>query len=104
MAKRTYITTPIYYVNSVPHVGHALTMLACDVTKRFARQRGEEVVFLTGTDENGLKVLEAAQAAGAAPQARRFAMLPICSTSSTTYSSEPPATSTESASRRSSPA
>ncbi len=69
MAKRTYITTPIYYVNSVPHVGHALTMLACDVTKRFARQRGEEVVFLTGTDENGLKVLEAAQAAGEDPQA-----------------------------------
>ncbi len=69
MAKRTYITTPIYYVNSTPHVGHALTMLVCDATKRYRRMRGEEVVFLTGTDENGLKVKEAAEAAGEDPMA-----------------------------------
>ncbi|MBS1704741.1 MAG: methionine--tRNA ligase [Armatimonadetes bacterium] len=67
MAKTTYITTPIYYVNSVPHVGHALTMLVCDVTKRYRQMRGEKVVFLTGTDENGLKVYEAAVAAGEDP-------------------------------------
>ena len=55
MAKRFYITTPIYYVNAVPHVGHALTTLVCDVTKRWHKMRGEEVFFLTGTDENGLR-------------------------------------------------
>lgn len=67
MPKKTYITTPIYYVNSVPHVGHLLTMLVCDVAKRFHKMLGEEVVFLTGTDENGLKVYEAALQAGEDP-------------------------------------
>lgn len=67
MPKSFYLTTPIYYVNSVPHVGHVLTMLACDVTKRFREMRGEKVTFLTGTDENGLKVFEAAQAASEDP-------------------------------------
>jgi len=67
--KKYYITTPIYYVNSVPHVGHALTMLVSDVTKRYQQMQGREVVFLTGTDENGLKILEAAKAAGETPQA-----------------------------------
>lgn len=69
MAKLTYVTTPIYYVNSVPHVGHALTMLVCDVFKRYRRMCGSEVRFLTGTDENGLKVYEAAVAAGEDPMA-----------------------------------
>lgn len=69
MAKRFYVTTPIYYVNSTPHVGHALTMMACDVEKRYRELRGEEACFLTGTDENGLKVLEAAEQAGEEPQA-----------------------------------
>lgn len=69
MAKTIYLTTPIYYVNSVPHVGHALTMLVCDVAKRYHAMRGEPVRFLTGTDENGLKVLEAAREAGEEPQA-----------------------------------
>ncbi len=68
MAKRYYITTPIYYVNSVPHIGTALTTLASDVTARFQRMRGSEVHFLTGTDENAIKVAEAAQAAGKSPQ------------------------------------
>lgn len=67
MSKRHYVTTPIYYVNSVPHVGHALTMLCCDISKRYRQLHGEEVVFLTGTDENGLKVYEAALAAGEDP-------------------------------------
>ncbi|MCA0359715.1 MAG: methionine--tRNA ligase [Armatimonadetes bacterium] len=69
MAKRYYVTTPIYYVNSIPHVGHALTMLACDVCKRYAEMQGQEASFLTGTDENGLKVMEAAAAAGESPMA-----------------------------------
>lgn len=65
--KRYYITTPIYYVNSVPHVGHALTMFVCDATRRYRRMRGDDAYFLTGTDENGTKVLEAAQSAGKDP-------------------------------------
>lgn len=69
MSKRYYVTTPIYYVNAVPHVGHALTTLVCDVTKRWHKMRGEDVYFLTGTDENGLKVMEAAEKAGETPQA-----------------------------------
>lgn len=69
MSKRYYVTTPIYYVNSVPHVGHVLTMLCCDICKRFESMKGAETYFLTGTDENGLKVLEAAKDAGEDPQA-----------------------------------
>lgn len=63
------ITTPIYYVNSVPHIGTALTTLAADVNARYRRMHGEEVHFLTGTDENATKVAEAAEAAGKEPQA-----------------------------------
>jgi methionyl-tRNA synthetase len=69
MPKRFYVTTPIYYVNSVPHVGHALTTVVCDATKRWHQMRGEDAYFLTGTDENGLKILEAAEQAGESPQA-----------------------------------
>lgn len=69
MSKRFYITTPIYYVNSVPHIGTALTTLASDVTARYRTMRGDRVTFLTGTDENGTKVMEAAQRAGKDPQA-----------------------------------
>lgn len=69
MGKQYYVTTPIYYVNSVPHVGHMLTMLCCDICKRYKQMQGEEAYFLTGTDENGLKVLEAAEKAGEDPQA-----------------------------------
>jgi methionyl-tRNA synthetase len=64
-----YITTPIYYVNDAPHIGHAYTTLACDVLARFMRLDGYEVNFLTGTDEHGQKVEKSAQAAGMAPQA-----------------------------------
>ncbi|MBM3507395.1 MAG: methionine--tRNA ligase [Alphaproteobacteria bacterium] len=68
MAERFYITTPIYYVNDVPHIGHAYTTLACDVMARFMRLEGREVMFLTGTDEHGQKVEKAAAAAGDKPQ------------------------------------
>ena len=64
-----YITTPIYYVNDVPHIGHAYTTLACDVLARFMRLDGRDVKFLTGTDEHGQKVEKSAQAAGVDPQA-----------------------------------
>ena len=66
--KRYYITTPIYYVNDLPHIGHAYTTLACDVTARFKRLDGYDVFFLTGTDEHGQKVEKSAAAAGVDPQ------------------------------------
>ncbi len=68
MSRRYYITTPIYYVNSVPHIGTALTTVAADVNARYQRMRGREVFFLTGTDENATKVAEAAEAAGKTPK------------------------------------
>ncbi len=64
-----YITTPIYYVNDAPHIGHAYTTLACDVLARFKRLDGYRVHFLTGTDEHGQKVEKAAADAGTDPQA-----------------------------------
>lgn len=63
-----YITTPIYYVNDKPHIGHAYTTLACDVLARFMRLDGCKVTFLTGTDEHGQKVEKSARAAGKEPQ------------------------------------
>ena len=63
-----YISTPIYYVNDVPHIGHAYTTLACDVLARFKRLDGFDVMFLTGTDEHGQKVEKSAQAGGLKPQ------------------------------------
>jgi len=67
--KPFYITTPIYYVNDSPHIGHAYTTLACDVLARFKRLDGYLVKFLTGTDEHGQKVEKSAQAKGVDPQA-----------------------------------
>jgi methionyl-tRNA synthetase len=63
-----YITTPIYYVNGEPHHGHAYTTVAADVLARHHRQRGEDVFFLTGTDEHGTKVAQAAEERGLTPQ------------------------------------
>ncbi len=63
-----YITTPIYYVNDVPHIGHAYTTIAADVLARYWRLRGREVFFLTGLDEHGQKVQQAAAKAGVDPQ------------------------------------
>jgi methionyl-tRNA synthetase len=63
-----FITTPIYYVNDLPHLGHAYTTVACDVLARFTRLDGRRVRFLTGTDEHGQKVEQSARAAGISPQ------------------------------------
>jgi methionyl-tRNA synthetase len=67
MDKTFYVTTPIYYVNDVPHIGHAYTTLACDVLARYKRAHGYKVAFLTGTDEHGQKVETAAKANGETP-------------------------------------
>ncbi|HSD48974.1 MAG TPA: methionine--tRNA ligase [Actinomycetota bacterium] len=64
-----YITTPIYYPNDVPHIGHAYTSVAVDFIARYHRLRGEQVFHLTGVDEHGLKLQRAAEAAGMDPQA-----------------------------------
>ncbi len=78
-----YVTTPIYYVNAQPHLGHAYTTIAADILARHMRARGEDVFFLTGTDEHGEPVALAAEAEGVSPQeladrnAERFrALLP----------------------------
>ena len=63
-----YITTPIYYPNDVPHIGHAYNAVANDFIARYHRLRGEEVFHLTGTDEHGLKIQRAAEGAGVSPQ------------------------------------
>ena len=106
-----YVTTPIYYVNAEPHLGHAYATIAADVLARHHRQRGEDVFFLTGTDEHGEPVADAAHALGdrarrswptATPSAsgrwRRSSARP------TTSSSAPPTRSTKPRSRRSSSA
>jgi methionyl-tRNA synthetase len=67
--KSFYLTTPIYYVNDAPHIGHAYTTVAGDVLTRWHRQRGESVWFLTGTDEHGQKVMRTADENKVAPQA-----------------------------------
>jgi methionyl-tRNA synthetase len=68
MSKKFYITTPIYYVNARPHIGHAYTTIACDTIARRQRMLGCDTYFLTGTDEHGQKIERAAQAAGKTPQ------------------------------------
>jgi len=68
MSKTFYITTPIYYVNAHPHIGHAYTTIACDTIARRHRMLGDDTWFLTGTDEHGQKIERAAQAAGKTPQ------------------------------------
>jgi methionyl-tRNA synthetase len=68
MSKRYYVTTPIYYVNGAPHIGHAYTSIAADVMARWKRLDGFDVFFLTGTDEHGQKVEKAARDAGMDPQ------------------------------------
>ena len=69
MTRKFYITTPIYYVNARPHIGHAYTTIACDTIARRQRLLGADTFFLTGTDEHGQKIERAAQAAGKTPQA-----------------------------------
>lgn len=67
MAKKFYITTPIFYVNDLLHIGHAYCTIACDVVARFKRWLGDEVLFLTGTDEHGQKIAQAASLKGKTP-------------------------------------
>ena len=61
MSKKFYITTPVYYVNDAPHIGHTYTTVAADVLARWHRSIGEETFFLTGTDEHGAKIEEKAR-------------------------------------------
>src|ERR1700716_2232231 len=79
-----YVTTPIYYVNAAPHLGHAYTTIGADILARHMRQRGEDVFFLTGTDEHGEPVALAAEREGVSPReladrnAARFqALMPL---------------------------
>ena len=66
--EKFYLTTPIYYVNDVPHIGHAYTTIAADVLARYKRLAGYEVFFLTGTDEHGIKIERSARERGVSPQ------------------------------------
>src|SRR5690348_6760553 len=68
MSKKFYITTPIYYVNARPHIGHAYTTIACDAVARRQRMLGSDTFFLTGTDEHGQKIERATQGTGKTPQ------------------------------------
>jgi methionyl-tRNA synthetase len=66
--EKILITTPIYYVNDKPHIGHAYTTLAADVLTRFFRLQKKEIFFLTGTDEHGAKIAETAEKLGITPK------------------------------------
>jgi methionyl-tRNA synthetase len=68
MAQKFYVTTPIYYINDVPHIGHTSTTIAADIVARYHKVLGEDVFFLTGTDEHGAKVAEAAEKQGLPPK------------------------------------
>ncbi|MDR1684480.1 MAG: methionine--tRNA ligase [Elusimicrobiota bacterium] len=68
MTKKFYITTPIYYLNAAAHIGHAYTTIATDIMARYKKARGQEVYFLTGTDEHGANIEKAANTAGVTPQ------------------------------------
>ena len=68
MTETYYVTTPIYYVNDVPHIGHSYTTIAADVLARYFRSAGRDVHFLTGTDEHGIKIVKAAEEKNISPQ------------------------------------
>jgi len=68
MSQTYYVTTPIYYVNDVPHIGHSYTTIAADVLARYWRMEGRDVHFLTGTDEHGIKIVKAATERGVPPR------------------------------------
>jgi methionyl-tRNA synthetase len=69
LPKPFYVTTPIFYVNAAPHVGHLYSMVLGDILKRYAELRGEKAFSLTGTDEHGMKVQRAAEKADMEPKA-----------------------------------
>src|SRR5660397_197767 len=73
---RFYVTTPIYYVNGEPHLGHAYTTIAADILARHHRQKGDDVFFLTGTDEHGTKIAQAAEKRGFSPREHVDEMAP----------------------------
>ena len=77
---RFYVTTPIYYVNAKPHIGHAYSTIVADALARWHRLLGEDVKFLTGTDEHGLKIAQSAQAANLSPQAFADSIAPTFQT------------------------
>lgn len=76
MSKK-FITTPIYYINDIPHIGHAYTTIAADVLARYYKSKGDEVFFLTGTDEHGAKIAEAAKKAGKEPKEFVDSLIPV---------------------------
>lgn len=75
--QKFYITTPIYYINDVPHIGHAYTTVAADVLARYYRSKGRDVFFLTGTDEHGAKIAAAAEKAGKTPKEFVDGLVPV---------------------------
>lgn len=77
MAQKYYITTPIYYINDVPHIGHAYTTIAADVLARYHKNLGQDVFFLTGVDEHGAKIAEAAKKAGKSPKDFTDELVPV---------------------------
>ena len=97
---RFYVTTPIYYVNDAPHIGHAYTTVTADALARWHRLLGDDVIFLTGTDEHGLKVKRSAEANGLTPQEQADRTAPgsarpgSSSTSPTTTTSARPSPAT----------
>jgi len=68
MAKKFYVTTPIYYPNDIPHIGHAYTTIAADILARWHKIKGDKVFFLTGTDDHGKKIAQAAEKADKTPK------------------------------------
>ena len=76
MSGKFYITTPIYYVNDKPHIGHAYTTILADVLSRYHRAEGDDVFFLTGLDEHGQKVQQAAEKRNVEPKQHCDEMAP----------------------------
>ena len=76
MTKKFYVTTPIYYSNDIPHVGHAYTTIAADILSRWHKIKGEDVFFLTGTDDHGKKIVQAAEKAGKLPKEFTDSLIP----------------------------
>ena len=72
MKDKFYVTTPIYYPNDIPHVGHAYTSIAADIISRWNKIKGKDVLFLTGTDDHGKKIQEKAKEKGAHVWSERF--------------------------------
>jgi methionyl-tRNA synthetase len=94
-----YLTTPIYYVNDAPHLGHAYTTILADTMTRYRRLAGDEAYLLTGTDEHGDKVAQSAAKAGISPQAQADRNSAEFSRAATTTTSGRPSPGTRGSSR-----